>query len=453
MAWPRPPPHRPDSPRHDQRAAEHPDDPGRPRCSGGTAVASLLAAGGARRGTRRDAPAQGADRDGPGAGAVPRRPGAPGAARPRLSAPRRRPGLRQAGARRAALPVPRLAVRRAGAMPADPRRAAGQPPLLARAPGRVPGGREERGGVRLPGAGRGARVPGLRLLCRARQPYLRVQGVVGVQLAAGAGSRHRSGARVVPASLLHRRGHGRQLRQAVPRRLGRLATSDHQGAAGVRLPGHPGRGRALRPAPDRAAPAVGAADPCAGHQPGVPAGLRDPDERGDDHLAVARPDRRYPLLLVRHFHQLHVAGRQAADARAARADDHPAQLCIAQEPAQRLRLRRRGAAQPDLHRDGHGHQRARPVGLRVDGADPGPHARASGQHRQGHPCLPAHAGGGDRGGRRRRRRAQAAARRTAQGLQRAGLDRRRGRGRRGGGLRGAGRWPAAAAAPHSSKAP
>ena len=46
---------------------------------------------------------------------------------------------------------------------------------------------------------------------------------------------------------------------------------------------------------------------------------------------------------------------------------------------QRLRLRSARAGARDLHRHGRRHQRARPVGLRVDGRDPGPHQEHLGQ--------------------------------------------------------------------------
>ena len=54
------------------------------------------------------------------------------------------------------------------------------------------------------------------------------------------------------------------------------------------------------------------------------------------------------------------------------------------------------------HRHGRRHQRARPVGVRVDGRDPGPHPRASRPVRQGDQRLPAHAAAGDRRGEERR---------------------------------------------------
>ena len=70
-------------------------------------------------------------------------------------------------------------------------------------------GREERHPLGLSRRRRAAGVSGDRLLRRARQPHLCVQGPDQLQLAAGAGSRHRSGARLVPASLLRGRGYVR----------------------------------------------------------------------------------------------------------------------------------------------------------------------------------------------------------------------------------------------------
>ncbi len=88
------------------------------------------------------------------------------------------------------------------------------------------GGREERHPLGLSRRRRAAGVSGDRLLRRARQPYVCVQGPHQLQLAAGAGSRHRSGARLVPASLLRGRGHLDRLRQAVPRRFRRQRHAD-----------------------------------------------------------------------------------------------------------------------------------------------------------------------------------------------------------------------------------
>ena len=82
------------------------------------------------------------------------------------------------------------------------------------------GRREERHRLRLDGSGRATGISRIRLFPGARDPCLRVQGPVGVQLAAGAGNRHRPCPCLVPASLPRgRRSEGR-LRQAVPRPRG-----------------------------------------------------------------------------------------------------------------------------------------------------------------------------------------------------------------------------------------
>ena len=77
---------------------------------------------------------------------------------------------------------------------------------------------------------------------------------------------------------------------------------------------------------------------------------------------------------------------------------------------QRLRLRSARAGARHLHRHGRRHQRARPVGLRVDGHDPGPHPGASRPVRQGDHRLPAAAAAGDRGHQERRQAADGARR-------------------------------------------
>jgi nitrite reductase/ring-hydroxylating ferredoxin subunit len=62
----------------------------------------------------------------------------------------------------------------------------------------------------------------LRLLRRARRLHLRLQGLLGLQLAAGAGGRHRPGARLIGCTSTSRTRTRRELRQAVPRQAGRL---------------------------------------------------------------------------------------------------------------------------------------------------------------------------------------------------------------------------------------
>ena len=66
----------------------------------------------------------------------------------------------------------------------------------------------------------------------------------------------------------------------------------------------------------------------------------------------------------------------------------------------------------DLHRHGRRHQRARPVGVRVDGHHPGPHQGASRPIRQGDQRLSPHPAQRDRAGRQRRQAADGARRRN-----------------------------------------
>ncbi len=117
----------------------------------------------------------------------------------------------------------------------------------------LPGRRAQRHRVRVAGRGRALRLPALRLLHRARCLHLRLQGLLGLQLAAGAGSRHRPGARLLPAPLLRGRGHRGQLRQAVPRQALGLRAADLQGAARVRPARDHGGAHRLRHAARHAA--------------------------------------------------------------------------------------------------------------------------------------------------------------------------------------------------------
>ncbi len=268
------------------------------------ADAPLLASRGPRRRTARRAAGQAGARAGAGFRAVPRRARPARAARPRLPAPRRRPRLRPPGGWRPALPVPWLAVRCRRQVPGDAGRTGRQRALPEGAPAQLSGGGEERHRLRLSRRRRSARLPRLRLLPGARHARLRLQGPDRVQLAAGAGGRHRSRARLLPAPLLRGRGYRRGLRQAVPLRLRRFRNPDDPPAARVPAAEARRRGDRLRPAPLRAAQAERAAHACARDQPRLPLRLRDPDERGDDDHAVARADRRYELLLVRDLHQL-----------------------------------------------------------------------------------------------------------------------------------------------------
>ena len=169
-------------------------------------------------------------------GAVPQRRGPLRPGRAQLSAPRHRSRLWAAGERWAALRLPRLAVRRQRPMPGDAGRAGRLEPLRQHPAEGLSGGGEERHPVRLYGSGRAAGVSAFRLLRRARHPHLRVQGADRLQLAAIAGGRHRSGAHLVPAPLLPRRGSEGRLRQAVPRHLDRFRNADDQDHARVSAP-------------------------------------------------------------------------------------------------------------------------------------------------------------------------------------------------------------------------
>ena len=166
--------------------------------------------------------------------------------RARLPASRHRSRLWPAGERRPALRLPRLAVRRQRPVPGDAGRAGRLQPLRQHPAEGLSGGGDERHPVRLYGAGRAAGVSALRLLRRARQPHLRVQGHDRLQLAAIARGRHRSGAHLVPASLLPRRGSEAGLRQAVPRHLDRFRNADDADHARVSAPAHRGRADRLR---------------------------------------------------------------------------------------------------------------------------------------------------------------------------------------------------------------
>ena len=151
-----------------------------------------------------------------------------------LRASRRRPRVRPAGKWRPALRVPRLAVRRLRPVPGDAGRAEGFPALQGHQAARLSRGREERHPLGVSRRRRAAGVSGDRLFRRARQPHLRVQGPHQLQLAAGARSRHRSVARLVPASLLRGRGYVRRLWQAVSRRVRRHRHADDENPARIR---------------------------------------------------------------------------------------------------------------------------------------------------------------------------------------------------------------------------
>jgi phenylpropionate dioxygenase-like ring-hydroxylating dioxygenase large terminal subunit len=135
-----------------------------------------------------------------------------------------------------------------------------------------------------------------------------------------------------------------------------------------------------------------------------------------------------------YLHQLRKAGRSPADARAKAATVRAAGLQAANRPAEQLRLQRRRAEDPDLHRHGLRHQRARPVGDREPGPYPGPHARAPGLQRQGDHRLSPPAALGDRPGDSRREAADVARPGAGGRDSRAGDRRRHGSDRGVGGL-------------------
>ena len=193
-------------PRHDEPGSERPDHPHRPQGPVRQADADVLAAGGAGRraaGRAAGAARQTARRE-PRAVSRRGRPLRPD--RPPLRASRRRPRLRPAREWRPALRLPWLAVRCLRPMPGDACGAEGLEALPGHQAALLSRRREERHPLGLSRRRRAAGLSGDRLLRRARQPYLCVQGPHRLQLAAGAGGRHRSGARLVPASLLRGRG-------------------------------------------------------------------------------------------------------------------------------------------------------------------------------------------------------------------------------------------------------
>ena len=150
------------------------------------------------------------------------------------------------GRRRAALRLSRLAVRRQRPMPANAGRARRQQSLRQYQTEVLSGGGEEWHPVRLSWARRAAGISAFRLLRRAVDAHLRVQRHDRLQLAAIARSRHRSGAYLVPASLLRGRRPEPGLRQDVPRHLEGLGHADDQDHARIYAPAHRGRADRLR---------------------------------------------------------------------------------------------------------------------------------------------------------------------------------------------------------------
>ena len=125
-----------------------------------------------------------------------------------LRASRRRPRFRPARTWRAALRLPRLAVRRGGPVPARRRPNRKDSKLCQGIRQRAYPVVEKSGMLwAYLGEGEPPAFPELDCFVAPGQPHLRVQGPYRLQLAAGARGRHRSLARLVPASLLRGRGH------------------------------------------------------------------------------------------------------------------------------------------------------------------------------------------------------------------------------------------------------
>ena len=212
---------------HAERRAERPDHPHRSRHARRHLDAALLAAGRAGRRACR----QSADQ----AGAAPRREprAVPGRQRPlrpdraRLPASRHRSRLRAARRRRPALRLPRLAVRRrpASAWRRRPSREGSRMCANIRQKAYPV---VEKSGILFAymGPGEPPEFPHFDCFVAPASAHLRVQGHDRLQLAAIARGRHRSGAHLVPASLLPRRGPDARLRQAVPRHLDRFRHAD-----------------------------------------------------------------------------------------------------------------------------------------------------------------------------------------------------------------------------------
>ena len=113
--------------------------------------------------------------------------------------------LRAQRGMRAALRLSRLEIRRRRQLPRPAQRAAGEPVQAAHPPHRLSDRRAGRPGVGLSRPGRqDAAGAEIRLDPGARKPPACLQGHPGMQLAAGAGGRHRHLARADPASPLDR---------------------------------------------------------------------------------------------------------------------------------------------------------------------------------------------------------------------------------------------------------
>ena len=141
------------------------------------------------------------------------------------------------------------------------------------------------------GPGEAPAFPSLRLLRGAGRLHLRVQGAVGVQLAAGAGGRHRPRARLIPASVLRGRGPHQGLRQAVPRCVHGQRHADDPGDARARPAHHRGGAYRLWPQDLHHARPRQRQDARARHQPDLPARHLHSAEPGDDAHPVAHAGR------------------------------------------------------------------------------------------------------------------------------------------------------------------
>ncbi len=188
----------------------------RPRGARRAPHAAVLAARRAGLRDARRAPGQGGPPDGRGPRPVQARRARLGPGQPLLRAPRRRPRLRPARERRPALPLPRLALRQRRPLPGAARRTAALALLREGADRQLPLRGAQRHRLHLHGRRRPAAVPRLRLLRGAGGVHLRLQGPLGMQLAAGRRGRHRPEPRLLPAPL-PRRGPARRLRGAVRR--------------------------------------------------------------------------------------------------------------------------------------------------------------------------------------------------------------------------------------------
>ena len=197
--------------------------------------------------------------------------------------------------------------------------------------------------------------------------HVRVQGPVGLQLAAGRRGRHRPEPRLVPPPV-PRRGPARRVRPAVRARRSRAPTRrSPSSSVTTSAPTSRSRGRTTGCASTPSASST-RRPTRPDHEPDVPERLRRPVRRHEGLRAVARPDRRREPLLVHDPLRLRGADRQGRRFAPTSRLVHPPRLPAGPEPRQQLGLRHRRAAVADLHGHGARHQRARPVGGRGAGA-------------------------------------------------------------------------------------